>query len=185
MVARGQRVYLDAEHAALRVRLRDEMKRASTHVRLRRLADDLVTDVEVAERIEALGFGGAAARVFDLLPLVHVAWADGQIQRKEREAIFRILRARGIGPEDRPAQAIAALLEERPSPEFMDEALALCREVVRVRGQASARTVLELCDQVARAAGGLLGIRSAVSPEERAALVEIAGRLDVDAEPRG
>src|SRR5690606_39386686 len=66
-------------------------------------------DLSLAERIEALGFDGDAARVFDLLPLGHVAWADGTIRRGERAAILRILDKRGIEPGSEAFRTIESL----------------------------------------------------------------------------
>ncbi len=176
---RTGRVFFDESFAGLRDRLRQEMNAAATSVRLSRLACTVVTEREVAERIEALGFGGEAAKLFDLVVLAEVAWADGRIQRAERALIFDVVRARGFDPASEPAQRLAALLEERPSAAFFDEARALCRDLLAARGTASCATALALCRKVAEAAGGAFGFRRAVSPEEAAALDRIARAFDL------
>ncbi len=55
-----------------------------------------------------------AYRVVSLLPLVYVAWADGKIQKGERDLILQIARERGMldhGGED----ALSRWLSEPPS----------------------------------------------------------------------
>lgn len=127
------------------------------------------------ERIAALGFAGAAAKIFDLLPLVHVAWADGEVQYNERAEIIGLLRVRGI-PLGPAYSTMLALLEEKPSPEYMDESLAVLRDLVE-RGESSGgQTIVGQCIAVARAAGGFLGI-DPVSEEEKQAIEYVAGRL--------
>jgi tellurite resistance protein len=132
-------------------------------------------DLSLAERIKALGFSGDTARVFDLLPLVHVAWADGTVQKGERAAILKILEARGVLSGTEPFQLVESLLEERPSDEYMSESLSVLKELVGRGGPD--RDVVALCEQVASAAGGFLGLGGKVSGEERKLIDEIAGQL--------
>lgn len=134
----------------------------------------------LAERIKALGFSGATAQVFDLLPLVHVAWADGTVQKGERAAILEVLELRGMPHGSEGFQLLESLLEERPSDEYMSESLAVLKELV---GQGGAKPdVVALCEQVASSAGGFLGIVGKVSDQERKLIDEIAGHLGGGAE---
>lgn len=180
MDRRPGRIYFDEAFTGLRERLREEMNAAATSVRLSRLACEVVTDRDVAARIEQLGFGGEAARLFDLVPLVEVAWADGRIQRAERATILEVVRARGFDLRSEPAQRIAALLESPPDAAFFDEARAVCAELLLARGEASRLTTLALCRKVAEAAGGIFGFRSATSAAEAGALARIARDLGID-----
>jgi hypothetical protein len=125
-------------------------------------------------RIAALGFGGDAAKVFDLLPLVHVAWADTSIQAGERAAILNLLKLRGVGPGD-AWTVMETLLEERPSQAYLDVSLDVLKELLAERGD-DGRTIVGLCILVAEAAGGFLGIGT-VSKVEREAIAKIAERL--------
>ena len=63
------------------------------------------------------------------MPLVHVAWADGKIQRGERAAILKVLRSRGIEPGDEAFRTMESLLEERPSDTWMKQTLAVLRQL--------------------------------------------------------
>jgi len=127
-------------------------------------------------RIAALGFEGDAAKVFDLLPLVHVAWADGTVQANERAEILRLLRIRDL-PMGQAYETMLALLETPPSESYVDASLAVLREVIERGRGPRAETVVGLCIMVAEAAGGFLGMFNRISPEEREAIEQIAESL--------
>jgi tellurite resistance protein len=170
--------YFKSLDADVRRRLRDKLADAATDLEKRRqiAAAAGTDDLTVAQRVEALGFTGDSARVFDLMPLVHVAWADGSITKRERAAIFRVLQQRGVDPESEAFATIASLLEERPTEAFMRESLAVLRDLVG--GEAGkTRSIVDLCVEVAAASGGFLGMGGRVSDDERAVIDEVAGLL--------
>ncbi len=123
-----------------------------------------------------LGVDADTFRAIALLPLVHVAWADGAIQVAERAVISSVAAERfGLTP---PARALLdQWLTHRPSDAYMSRArralFALGRMPQVPTGPGTADDVLDLCQRVAEAAGGLFGFR-AVQSEEREALAAIA-----------
>jgi hypothetical protein len=125
-----------------------------------------------------------AYRVVSLLPLVYVAWADGKIQKSERDVILHIARERGFldhGGED----ALARWLSEPPSKQQLKADLAVLNELARSDRKlkeefgADEQLLLAWCQDVADAAGGLLGLKSARTDAENAALKTIAGALEM------
>ncbi|HEY8379345.1 MAG TPA: hypothetical protein VIK91_22780, partial [Nannocystis sp.] len=84
-----------------------------------------------------------------------------------------VVRARGIAPGTDAFRTVESLLEEKPSQEFLDESLAILKEVV---GNARAASLVDLCVQVAAASGGFLNMGT-VSSEERAMIESIAKSL--------
>ncbi len=172
-----EEAYFKQREIEQRRKLREKLE-ASAHELAEKhaIAESLeTTDISLAERIKALGFSGATARVFDLLPLVHVAWADGTVQKGERAAILKVLEARGVTPGSEGFQLLESLLEEKPSDEYMSESLAVLKQLVSQGGPNA--DVVGLCEQVASAAGGFLGLGGKVSDEERKLIDEIAGHL--------
>ncbi len=142
------------------------------------IADSVKTDdLSLAERIQSLGFSGETSRVFDLLPLIHVAWADGAIQKNERAAILRVLEVRGIPAGSEAFTLVESLLEEQPSAEYMSQSLAVLRDVLAQDGGERGELIVDLCEQVAKAAGGFLGLGDKVGDEERALIDEITRSL--------
>ncbi len=172
--------YFKQREIEQRRKLREKLEAAAHELAEKRaIAESLETSEALAERIKALGFSGATARVFDLLPLVHVAWADGTVQKGERAEILEVLEARGVPPGSEGFQLLESLLEERPSDEYMRESLAVLKELV---GGGAGTDLVGLCEQVASAAGGFLGVVGKVSGEERKLIDEIAGHLGGGAE---
>lgn len=161
--------YFQQRDRELREQLREQLDKAAGELRDQAEASTL----SLSDRIAALGFTGDKLKVFDLLPLVHVAWADGTVSRKERTAILDVLRGRGIQPGTDAFRTVESLLEERPSQAFLDQTLAVLKEAV---GGARAANIVDLCVQVAGASGGFLNMGT-VSDEERALIEQIAQQL--------
>jgi tellurite resistance protein len=165
-----------------RRRLRAELDVAAQKAADARLiAASLSTSkASVIDRIQAMGFDADKARVFDLLPLVHVAWADGKVQASERRTILNILTTRGIESDSEAWLLIEALLEERPSAAFLDETLDILRDLVGGSHDRAA-SLVELSIRVAEAHGALFGLLGTVSDEERKVLEQIASALSPQA----
>lgn len=161
--------YFQQRERELRDQLREQLDKAAGDLRDERETEKL----SLSDRIAALGFTGDKLKVFDLLPLVHVAWADGTVSRKERTAILDVLRGRGIQPGTEAFRTVESLLEERPSQTFLDQSLVVLKEAV---GGARAANIVELCVQVAGASGGFLNMGT-VSDDERALIEQIANQL--------
>jgi tellurite resistance protein len=158
--------YFRKQDQELRQKLREELSQGAADLK------QAPRDLSLPGRIQRLGFVGEKLRVFDLMPLVHVAWADGTVTRQEREAILAVALTR----VERSSVAFAlmeSLLEERPPQAFLDESLSLLKLVA---GDARAESVVELCIKVASASGGFMNVGN-VSSEERAQIEAIAARL--------
>ncbi len=170
--------YFAAVEADVRRKLRESLEDNARHLEANsQIAAALATDdVGLADQIRKLGFDGDSAKVFDLLPLVHVAWADGAIQRGERTTIFKILESRGIAPGTDGFRTIETLLEERPPETFMRQSVALLRRVLASRG-GGAEEIVDLCIKVAAASGGILGLGSRIGDAEKQLIASISVEL--------
>jgi tellurite resistance protein len=173
-----EELYFAAQDQEARRRLREKLAgNAAGLEEQQKIAQSMGTaDVTVAEKVKALGFDGDSARVFDLIPLIHVAWADGSVQRGERAAIFKVLDKRGIERDGVAWRTIASLLEEPPSDSWMRQSLAVLRELIGGIGERS-QEIVDLCIGVATASGGFLGLGKKIEEEERALIEEIVGAL--------
>jgi tellurite resistance protein len=175
-----EEAYFAQLNAERRSQLRTELTMAARELNSKRaLKTVLRTDDDaLVQRIRALGFDGDSVRVLDLLPLIWVSWADGRIQRSERIAILELLRARGISYESEAWILVEALLEERPSDGYLEEALVVLKALRQKQGSTS--DIVALSHAIADAAGGLSGLGS-VSREERATLERVAAVLGGEA----
>jgi hypothetical protein len=181
----NESAYLKAETSNRREALREKLESAAQRVGTRGAIGETlaVNDTVLLERIHALGFTGDSARVFDLLPLVFVSWADGKIQHGERVTILELLSSRGIEPGSDAALLMETLLEQRPSESFIAETLTVLQAMTSDR-LTDGGSVVDWCLEVARASGGLFGLGEKTSIEERALIEQIAAALGETAEQR-
>lgn len=158
-----------------RVALRARLDEASARLANREAIAATVgtSEISLLDRIEQLGFTGDSARVLDVLPLVHVAWADGKTDQRERAAVMAILDQRGIAKDSDAALLIESLLEERPSETFLAESLALLRDLAHKQGN-DGTSLVDLCVRVGEASGGLFGFGERVNEAEYALIKQIA-----------
>lgn len=142
-----------------------------------------MTDADIVETLSNLGIDRESYRLVLLLPLVQVAWADGEVQPQERELILRVAKQHGL-LTGHASRVLQQWLQKSPRPEDIQQG----REVLvalthRHRGLGSElttgdlRDVASYCKEVARSAGGLFDVLFTVEPEEQAALQEITRGL--------
>jgi hypothetical protein len=127
-----------------------------------------------------------AYRLVTLLPLVHVAWADGRIQPAERKLIVGIAEDRGLLAGG-GRETLEHWLTVPPNTDQLRKDLRFLNVLAHERGgiadefdEDSLQLLLALCQDVADAAGGLLGLVPARRDAELSALKEIAAALDIN-----
>jgi hypothetical protein len=138
-------------------------------------------DPEMLRELQKLGFTPETVALLPLVPVVQVAWADGDVADAERSAIFKVARARGIAEGSAAYHQLAAWLSDRPSPAVFDGATRLIRAVVdspaaATEGKLSADELVGYCESIASASGGLFGLKR-ISSEERDLLSSLAAQL--------
>lgn len=129
-----------------------------------------------------LGLDETSVELLALLPLIQVAWADGEVQEQEREAIAALARERyHLGGDG--AHVLDDWLAHPPSEAYLERgrrmlvALAHQREDFDLEPH-HLEDVVEFSKHVAKAAGGFLGFR-AIDASEAAAIEQIAEALAV------
>ena len=162
--------------------VRQRLERDVKHHRELRHIGEAVgeSSTEIAERIRRLGFDGETAVLFNILPLVIVAWADGKVSGKERTVIFKWLESRGIAEDSEAWTMMGTLLEKRPDDEVLEEGLRLLA-LVSSHKEGQAKTLVDLCFGLAEAHGGFLGLGKKMSDEERTLIHHIAEVLGPEA----
>ncbi len=140
---------------------------------------------DLAERLVRLGFDSETACVLHILPLIQVAWANGEISRRERSRILHVLKLREVPEGSRAWLLCESLLSTRPTDAF----LHACREALRdilhsgKTGQGQdERLLIDLCVDIAEVSGGLFGLHRTVSAAERTVIADIAATLGESAE---
>ena len=161
--------------AETRAITRKRLRQAALELQARRdIATGLhTTDLSLAERAQALGFDQHTAKVLDLLPVIHVAWADGEVQTEERQAILRLLEARNIAIDDPAHVLVSALLERHPGQVYLDETLSILHDLV-ASNKTRAEVLVDLCYAIAEAHGAQ---QDPIDPRERETLFAVAEAL--------
>jgi tellurite resistance protein len=136
-------------------------------------------DPDMLRELDLLGFTPDTVSLLPLIPVLQVAWAKAGVSNAERKLILKVARARGI-QDGSPADHVLKLwLEVKPSQETFHKATRLISAIIDSpdhRVDVSAGELLAYCEKIAHSSGGLFGI-GMVSPEERAAIEEIAAAL--------
>jgi hypothetical protein len=136
-----------------------------------------MTDTELRALLRSLGIDGRTWKVAAVLPLVHVAWADGDVHADERARILGIAKERGLLCGD-GRMVLEGWLRFRPSPGYFARGLQVVQELARRGGLGECgmpgRDLLNCSEAVAKAAGGFLGMFGAVGEEEQATLESVA-----------
>lgn len=170
--------YFRRQDEEQRRKLREQLEAKANEVaRREKLAAALKTsDEAILHRGVELGLTGESAKVLHLLPLVHVAWADGSVTAKERLLILQAAEAHGSKPGDEAMTLLTTVLEKRPAQAWLDGVHDLLHAVTR-SGGSHAKNIVELCTDVARASGGFLGFGGKVDDAERKFIEQFATSL--------
>jgi hypothetical protein len=141
-----------------------------------------VGDDEVLRDLQEMGYTRELVPLLHLVPLVQVAWAEGNVSQRERELILQAARSHGVEPGSLPDQKLDEWLDQRPSGEFFERTLrvlgALLQALPPEQREASRKNLISYSTNVAAASGGILGLGNKISNEERALLESITAELE-------
>ena len=177
------RLLADAFFAKEDARLLQQMReRARTQERRAAMREVVrVDDDALIDHLIALGLEPETVLALQLVPLAAVAWADGQIEPRERDAVLKAAAAQGVAPGSVAGQMLDRWLAHRPGAELVEAwkrhmralwPLLSPKERDEIRASA-----LERARSVAEAAGGFLGLTSRISAQEKAVVDELSKTL--------
>lgn len=167
------------ENARLLQQLRDKTRQQEQRDAMRAVVR--VSDEGLIDRLIELGLEPQTVLALQLVPLAAVAWADGEMEPRERDAVLKAAAAEGVTPDSVAGQLLDGWLKERPGAELIDAwkrhtralwPLLSAKERSDIRASA-----LDRARSVADAAGGFLGLTSRTSVHEKAVLDELAKAL--------
>jgi len=137
---------------------------------------------QLLELAQPIGLTEDTLELLRVLPLVYVAWADGEIQPEELAVIIESAESFGLS-HAASLELLESWLQDRPSDNFFKQGLRLLSYVVASLPDDEAAKAVDdvaaLCDSVARAAGGMVGHSVRIDPDEQMALRQVAVRLDL------
>jgi hypothetical protein len=169
-----EEAFFRKENARLRARLQAEREQESAR---NALADEIgLENKALLDRLVELGIHVDTIEALVLVPLAMVAWADGKMDARERDAVLRGAEGSGITRGSPAYELLESWTVERPPRELLDSwrayIAALIAELSADQRWALEERILGRARAVAQATGGFLGI-SSVSREEEAMLKEL------------
>jgi hypothetical protein len=121
-----------------------------------------IRDDHVLQKLVDLEVGPETVAAIALVPLVEMAWADGTLDAKERQAVLAAADAQGIVSGSVESALLASWLSQRPEPKLIEAwqhyVRGLCGMMDEAERQGLKRDILERARTVATASGGFLGI---------------------------
>jgi predicted RND superfamily exporter protein/CRP-like cAMP-binding protein len=153
------------------------------------LAPDAVVaeigDAKLGSSLLALGIDHRTLRALGLIPMVQVAWADGELAERERLAILEAAQTLGIEAGSETHGLLANWLAAPPDPALFEawhDYVAMLKEQLSVEGQLRLREqMLGRVRVVAEAHGGVAGLRT-VSRREEQVILSIEQRFEAEQE---
>lgn len=137
-----------------------------------------ITDENLLNHLVDLNIDPTSFASFALLPLIQVAWADGKMQKAEREAILNAAESSGITKESAAYEVLESWLDESPGQELYDawkEYAATLKSTLDAAQLTNLKNrILGRAREVAESAGGILGFGNKVSDVEAAVLDELS-----------
>jgi hypothetical protein len=129
-----------------------------------------ITNDVVLEKLVSLGTTPQTVAALAVVPLVEVAWADGEVDDQERQAILQALVGSGVAPGGIEHQLVETWLARRPGPQLLatwqQYVHGLCEKMDDTEREAFREEVLKSTLSVAEASGGFAGLWK-VSATER------------------
>jgi hypothetical protein len=160
----------------------EKLRQADAAAKARRALEEEagLHDPEMLRELDLLGFTPQTIALLPLVPVLQVAWAKAGVSSAERSLIVNLARSRGISAGSAADRRLKEWLEHKPSEDTFHKANRLIAAIIdspdRGALHVSGSELFDYCDKIAHASGGIFGI-GRVSPEERAALEEIAAAV--------
>ncbi len=165
----------------------EQLKKIQSKLELQKNKEELIAasgidDSELIDKLVDMGITAGTLMAINLVPLFRVAWADGTMDEKEKQAITTAAAKKGIAKDSDAYSLLQSWLQEEPGKPLYDTwkdyLSTLLSELSEYQRNALQSQVLGLAKDVAAAAGGILGIGT-ISKEEKKALEEIEAAFSV------
>jgi hypothetical protein len=156
-------------------------KDAARRAERQKMAEQIGVDADhaVVDDLQSLGLTSDTVRLLHLVPFVAVAWASGDVDKKEKELIVAAARAHGVDESNTAYPTLMRWLDQKPAEGLLRKGLEIAAAIAgsRPAERGGPRGILDFSLRVAEASGGLFGIAK-VSADERALLERIATALE-------
>ena len=130
-----------------------------------------IEDEAVLEELLSVDIHPGMIRALTLVPAIQVAWANGFVEKKERDAVLKAAHGCGITEDSATGTLLRSWLDDKPSPDLFKAWKDYVHAIHEILDIVSYRhlhqNAVETARKIAEAAGGILGIHSVSVAEER------------------
>ena len=166
--------FFHKENEAKLAKLREQLSAKESKEELKKASG--MTDDAVIDKLVGLGLRGTTVAALSLVPLIAVAWADGELQDNERESIMQAANAKGMGPGTPGHEILTSWLTKKPDDSLVDAwqdyMKALMAQLNDEQVRMLKNQIVGFAKVIAESAGGFLGF-SKVSGKEKEVLARI------------
>ena len=149
--------------------MREKEAAKATREELRKASG--MTDDAVLDKLIALGLKTNTIAALSLVPLIEVAWADGEIQDNERNAILQGAHGKGLEVGSDGYDLLQSWLKKKPKPDLAEAwesyIKALTSQLNDEQNKLLKNQIVGFAKMVAASAGGFLGIGNVSAAEEK------------------
>jgi hypothetical protein len=135
-----------------------------------------IHDDLILEKFIALNIRPETLASISMVPLIETAWADGDVDPKEKDAILNVVGKFGWSPDSLNYELLDQWLKHKPSASLLTAwkhyVDALCHKMTNEEVAHFKKEIMEHVTVVAEAAGGFLGIGK-ISAEERNMIAQL------------
>jgi hypothetical protein len=157
------------EDQRLTAKLRELKAKDASREELSRISG--IKNTAILDRLVELGIHAETLVALSIVPLAEVAWADGEIDAKEEQAILDRAAKSGVTPGSTGHDLLKSWLERRPEPRLLTAWIHMVQGInenlTAEQVEALRAGLVERVQAVARASGGVLGVSKVSSAEAK------------------
>jgi hypothetical protein len=121
-----------------------------------------IKNAAILDKLLQLGIRAEVVAALTIVPLAEVAWADGSIDDKERQAILERAGQSGVVPGSTDYALLESWLERRPEPKLLTAWIhmveGICEHMTPEQVETLRAGLVERTQAIASASGGFLGV---------------------------
>ncbi len=130
-----------------------------------------ITDDRILQKLVDVGITPQTLAPLAAIPLIEVAWADGNVDNNERTHIHSALLKMGLKPGGLEHDLIERWLEQKPSPELLSAWVhyveGICKEMNAEERKAFQTDLMGQAEGIAASSGGMWGLGRKISRKEQ------------------
>jgi hypothetical protein len=161
--------FFEKENAQKLAAMKDKLDSQRSREDLRKASG--MTDDAVLDKLVSLGLKSNTIAALSLVPLISVAWADGEIQDNERTAILQGAHGKGLEQGTDGYELLQTWLKKKPSDELFTAwegyIKALSAQLNEEQNRLLKNQIIGFAKMVAASAGGILGFGKVSGDEEK------------------